>query len=369
MVFLQILQKRTDSRLTIANSTPSLSIRAISITNYLITNIPHTAIMVTRDLKSGYVQLAINPKDIEKTAFITRNGTFALLRMSFGLSEATPNFQKAINIILKPVLGRFVNSYMDDVIITSPSFNDHLDHLNQVFTLLRDAGLTLNKNKCHFARDKLKYLGLIISRDGIETNNNKVTAITEMKPPKNNKEVSKFLEMAGWYQKSIPHYADICEPLYSGVGIDAVLNQNHIPIAFASRTLNKAERNYTVTYRECLALIWALNRFRTYFGTLPVKAIAKALLENYISRYGASISLISDNGPQFISDVFEHLSHRDNFRSSPSTADEEVSFQLKKKAGEEQEYSLTRPERPGQHVAKDTVQLMGDQSDLERQQQ
>ncbi|GFS55053.1 retrovirus-related Pol polyprotein from transposon opus [Trichonephila clavipes] len=114
--------------------------------------------------------------------------------MPFGLSGAAPNFQKAIDI-LKPVLGRFAMVYMDDVIITSPSFNEHIDHLNQVFTLLRDAGLTLNKNKCHFACDKLKYLGLIISKEGIETDNNKVQAITEMKPPKNNKAVSKFLGM------------------------------------------------------------------------------------------------------------------------------------------------------------------------------
>ncbi|GFW77567.1 retrovirus-related Pol polyprotein from transposon 297 [Trichonephila clavipes] len=130
----------------------------------LITNIPHTGIMLTLDLKSGYFQLAISPKDIEKTAFITRNGTFAFLRMPFGLSGAAPNFQKAIDIILKPVIGRFVMVYMDDVIITSPSFSEHIDHLNQVFQLLRDAELTLNKEKCHFARDKLKYLGLIISK-------------------------------------------------------------------------------------------------------------------------------------------------------------------------------------------------------------
>ncbi|GFU28942.1 retrovirus-related Pol polyprotein from transposon 297 [Trichonephila clavipes] len=240
--------------------------------------------------------------------------------MPFGLSGAAPNFQKAIDITLKPVLGRFVMCYMDDVIITSPSFNEHIEHLNQTFTLLRDAGLTLNKNKCYFARDKLKYLGLIISKEGIETDNNKVKAITEMKPPKNNKEMSKILGMAGWYQKFIPHYADICEPLYrlkkkgakfnwsteaqdslnkvkraltevpvlqlsnfqeqfnlftdaSGVGIDAVLNQNHRPIAFASKTLNKAKRNYTVTERECLAMILALNKFRTYFGSLPVKVM------------------------------------------------------------------------------------------------
>ncbi|GFW28769.1 retrovirus-related Pol polyprotein from transposon 297 [Trichonephila clavipes] len=174
----------------------------------LITNIPHTGIMST-DLKSGYFQLAISPKDIEKTAFIIRNGSFAFLRMPFGLSGAAPNFQKAIDIILKLVIGRFMMVYMDDVIITSPSFNEHIDHLNQVFNLLRDARLTLNKDKYHFARDKLKYLGLIISKEGIETDNSKVKAITEMKPPKNNKEVSKFLGMAGWYQKFIPNYADI----------------------------------------------------------------------------------------------------------------------------------------------------------------
>ncbi|GFW18345.1 retrovirus-related Pol polyprotein from transposon 17.6 [Trichonephila clavipes] len=220
--------------------------------------------MSTLDLKSGYFQLANSPKDIEKTAFIIRNGTFAFLRMPFGLSGVAPNFQKAFDIILKPVPGRFVMSYMNDVIITSPSFNEHIHHLNQVF-------------------------------------------------------------MADWYLKFIPHYADICEPLYrlkkngakfywsteaqdyfnkvkralteapvlelpnfqeqfnlftdaSGVGIGTVLNQNHRPIAFASRTLNKAERNYTITERECSVVIWALNKFRTYFGSLPVKNVVTDVL-------------------------------------------------------------------------------------------
>ncbi|GFX51138.1 retrovirus-related Pol polyprotein from transposon 297 [Trichonephila clavipes] len=180
----------------------------------LITNIPYTGVMSTLDLKSGYFQLAFSPKDIVKTAFFTRNGTFAFLRMPFGLSGAAPNFQKAIDIILKPVIGRFVSVYIDDVIITSPSVNEHLDHLNQVFTLLRDVGLTLNKDKCHFARDKLNYLSLVISKEGIETDHSKVNSITEMRPPKNSKEVSKFLAIAGWNQKFIPQYADICEPLY-----------------------------------------------------------------------------------------------------------------------------------------------------------
>ncbi|GFV62900.1 retrovirus-related Pol polyprotein from transposon 297 [Trichonephila clavipes] len=213
-------------------------------------------------------------------------------------------------------------AYMDDVIITSPSFNEHLDHLNQVFTLLRDAGLTLNKDKCHFARDKLKYLGLIISMKGIETDNSKVKAIAETKPPKNNKAVSKFLGMAGWYQKFISHYADICEPLYrlkkkgakfnwstealeafnkvkralteapvlqlsnfqepfnlftdaSGVGIGAVLNQKHRPIAFVSRTRNKAERNYAVT--ECECLVESSRQYGWITNLVPSSSRALAL--------------------------------------------------------------------------------------------
>ncbi|GFX75504.1 retrovirus-related Pol polyprotein from transposon 297 [Trichonephila clavipes] len=116
---------------------------------------------------------------------------------------------RKINAITK--YPRHTLPVIDDLIT---NILQHLDHLNQVFTLLRGAGLTLNKEKCYFARDKLKYLGLIISKEGIETDNSKVKAIAEMKPPKNSKEVLKFLGMAGWYQKFIPKYADICEPLY-----------------------------------------------------------------------------------------------------------------------------------------------------------
>ncbi|GFV26777.1 retrovirus-related Pol polyprotein from transposon 297 [Trichonephila clavipes] len=195
--------------------------------------------------------------------------------MPFGLSRAAPNFQKAIAMILKPVQGRLVTVYMDDVIIMSPSFTEHVDHITQVFILLRDASFALNKDKFHFARDKLKYLGLITSKDGIKTDDNKVKAITEMKPPKNNKEVSKFLGMAETPVLQLPNSQ---EQFYlftnaSGDGIGDVLNQNQRPFAFASRYLNKAERNYTVRERECLEVIWVLNKFRTNFGVLPVKVI------------------------------------------------------------------------------------------------
>ncbi|GFY08456.1 retrovirus-related Pol polyprotein from transposon 17.6 [Trichonephila clavipes] len=135
----------------------------------LIMNISHTGIMSALDLRSGYFQMAVNPSDIFKTAFVTKNGTYAFRRMPFGLSGAAPNVQKAIDIIFKPVIGKFVNVYMDDVIISSPSFTQHVKHLKEVFRLLHEAGLSLNKDKCKFGCEELKYFGLIINKEEIKT--------------------------------------------------------------------------------------------------------------------------------------------------------------------------------------------------------
>ncbi|GFW39628.1 transposon Ty3-I Gag-Pol polyprotein [Trichonephila clavipes] len=89
--------------------------------------------MSALDLRSGYFRMAVNPSDIVKTAFVTTNRTYAFRRMPFGLSGAAPNFQKAIDIILKPVIGKFLNVYMDDVIISSESFTQHVKYLKEVF--------------------------------------------------------------------------------------------------------------------------------------------------------------------------------------------------------------------------------------------
>ncbi|GFT66987.1 retrovirus-related Pol polyprotein from transposon opus [Trichonephila clavipes] len=138
--------------------------------------------MSALDLRSVYFQMTVSPSHIVKTAFVTKNGTYAFRRMPFGLSGAAPNFQKAIDIILKLVISKFVNVYMDDVIISSPSFTQHVKHLKKVFGLLHEAGLTLNKDKCKFGCEELKYLGLILNKEGIKIDETKVQAIVEMKP-------------------------------------------------------------------------------------------------------------------------------------------------------------------------------------------
>ncbi|GFS66683.1 retrovirus-related Pol polyprotein from transposon 297 [Trichonephila clavipes] len=152
----------------------------LTLIDDLIMNIPHTGIMSALDLRSGYFQIAVNP-NMYHFSFVTKNDTYAFRIMPFGLSGAAPNFQKAIDIILKPVIGKFVNVYMDDVIISSPSFTQHVKHLKEVFRLLHEAGLTLNKDKCKFGCEELKYLGLVINKEGIKTDETKVQAIVEMK--------------------------------------------------------------------------------------------------------------------------------------------------------------------------------------------
>ncbi|GFX65631.1 retrovirus-related Pol polyprotein from transposon opus [Trichonephila clavipes] len=151
----------------------------------LITNIPHAEILSSLNIHSGYFQLAVKTSDVVETAFVTKYGTYAFTRMPLGLSGAASNFQNAIHIILKLVIGWFVSAYVDDVIISSPSFAHHFKHLREVFRLLQEAGLTLNKDKCKFCCDKFNYLGLVISKEGITTDEAKVKAIVEMRPPKN----------------------------------------------------------------------------------------------------------------------------------------------------------------------------------------
>ncbi|GFY22470.1 retrovirus-related Pol polyprotein from transposon opus [Trichonephila clavipes] len=154
--------------------------------------------MSSLDLRSGYFQLVVSTSDIVKTVFVTKNGAYAFQRMLFGLSGAALNFHKAIDINLKQVIGRFVSVYMDDVIISSPSFTHHVEHLRDVFRLLQEAGLTLNKEICKFGCGKLIYLGLIIIKDGITTDETKARAIVEMRPPKKSKDLSEFLGMFQW---------------------------------------------------------------------------------------------------------------------------------------------------------------------------
>ena len=272
----------------------------------------------TLDLASGYWQVAMHPKDIEKTAFITSHGLYEFLVMPFGLNNAPGTFQRLMNWVLRDFLGIFVAVYLDDVIIyTKGSFELHIDHLQQVFQTLREVNLKIKVKKCHFCQPSLNFLGHVVGRQGIEPDPEKIKRIKEFPTPQNVTQLRGALGLFGYYRKFIKDFSRIAKPMNNllkkdqvfkwetaqqnafdrlkeclvkapilqypdfeapffiytdacTTGLGAVLSQKkegkeHV-IAYASRSTNKAEVNYSITDLECLAVVWAIRHFHHYLA-------------------------------------------------------------------------------------------------------
>ena len=274
-----------------------------------------TSFMTTIDLRSGYHQVPVHPEDQDKTAFVCPFGTFRFLRMPFGLKNAPATFQRMIDRFRNGLEDILTLTYLDDIIILSETFEKHLSDLQAVFERLLLFKLTANRAKCHFASSRVKYLGFWITKKGIEVDQEKVSAIQRIPPPKNIKEVQSFLQTCSWFRRYIQDFAAISRPLSdltkkkvpwkweldqqqafetlknclitppvlkqadgtkpyilrtdaSSYALGAVLLQGEgpteHPIEYASRLLTQAERNYSTTEREALAVVWALKKFRGY---------------------------------------------------------------------------------------------------------
>jgi hypothetical protein len=267
------------------------------------------------DLASGYWQVRIAEEDIPKTAFRTRYGHYEFRVMPFGLTNAPATFTTLMNDVLRPFLDQFVVVYIDDILVYSRTSEEHLDHLAQVFQKLRENRLYAQRPKCAFGRTEVEFLGHVVSAKGIHVDAAKVKAIAEWPVPSTPKEVRTFLGLTSWYRKFIKDHARIAAPLSdltvmgtewtwgtaqqdafdalkhgvthapvlaipdpklpyevytdaSGFAVGAVLLQDQgqglQPIAFESRKLKPAERNYPVHEQEMLAVIHALHAFRCY---------------------------------------------------------------------------------------------------------
>ena len=139
------------------------------------------------------------------TAFRTRYGLFQYNVMPFGLTGAPSTFQHYINDTLREFLDVFATAYLDDILIYSESIEEHRQHVRQVLTRLRTAGLQIDIEKCEFHTQETKYLGLIIGTDGVKMDPKKIQAIRDWKPPNKDKdkdkikEVQAFLGFANFY--------------------------------------------------------------------------------------------------------------------------------------------------------------------------
>ena len=279
----------------------------------------------TLDLASGYWQVAMAPEDQPKTAFITSYGLYEFKVMPFGLTNAPATFQRLMNKVFREEIGKFVAVYLDDIIIFSVTFEEHIQHLQQIFQQLRKAGLKLGRDKCEFGKTELAFLGHIVSGNGIAPDPSKIEKIRDFPIPKTLTELRGFLGLASYYRRFIQNFSTIAAPLHrllrkdvfyewtevqqsgfkylknclitapilvypdfskkflvftdgSYMGLGAVLaqlddqNKEHV-IAYASRSLNSAERNYAPTELECLAAVWAMEHFRTYLLHQPFDLI------------------------------------------------------------------------------------------------
>ena len=131
------------------------------------------------DLKSGYWQVSMNEHDKEKTAFACHRGLFKFNVMPFGLSNASAVFQELMAVVLQGI-GTFSIAYLDDILVFSPTLEDHLKHLDIVFDRLRQHDLKLKLKKCMFLESETQYLGFIINKDGIKPEPKKVEAIRSL---------------------------------------------------------------------------------------------------------------------------------------------------------------------------------------------
>ena len=267
------------------------------------------------DMASGYWQIELEEEDMEKTAFTTIFGLYHWKVVPFGLCSAPATYQRMVDRLLAGLLWRVCLAYLDDVIIYSKSFEDHLSRLREVFSAIDEANLRMQPEKCEFGKDRLKFLGHIVTPEGTQPDPDKIKSIMEFPTPRCQRDIRSFHGLCSYYRNYIKDFSYKAEPLltllrknkkftwekpqscafeelklalvsapvlvhydpylpiklytdasYDGLGytLKHVINDEEYPIKYGSRTLSDSEVNYGVTELECLVVVWSICKNREY---------------------------------------------------------------------------------------------------------
>ncbi|XP_073300502.1 uncharacterized protein [Primulina huaijiensis] len=238
------------------------------------------------DLKSGYHQIRMREGDEWKTAFKTKYGLYEWMVMPFGLTNAPSTFMRLMNHVLRAHIGKFVVVYFDDILVYSKNLQEHVHHLRLVLISLRAESLYANLKKCDFCTNKLVFLGFVVSSQGIQVDEDKVSAIRDWPTPTTVGQVRIIKKNVPFHwgeeqEKSfntikqklinapllvLPDFANTfeieCDA--SGIGIGGVLMQGGRPVAYFSEKLNGAALNYPTYDKELYALVRTLETWQHY---------------------------------------------------------------------------------------------------------
>ncbi|CAG8539325.1 15223_t:CDS:2, partial [Dentiscutata heterogama] len=192
--------------------------------NEILNSFNRASWFTSLDLASGYWQVAMKEEDKKKTAFITKFGTYEFNIMPFGLTNAPATFQRLMDKILCPYINKFVVVYLDDITIYSRTFEEHFEHVQLVFRVLREANLKLNLAKCYFFLNSIKFLEHIIGKDGIKTDERLIDKVKNFPTSTNLRQLRGFLGLASYYRRFIQGFSKIAKPLNQLLKKDELFN-------------------------------------------------------------------------------------------------------------------------------------------------
>ena len=286
-----------------------------------IDQIGNAKFVSTFDMLKGYWQVPLTQRAREISAFVTPSGLYQYKVMPFGMKNAPATFQRMVNKLVRDIDG--CEGYIDDVVIFSDNWSDHICQIERFFQIMREAKLTINLMKSEFGKATVKYLGHIVGQGQVRPLDAKIQTIVKYPIPTSRKELARFLGMAGYYRNFCLNFSEIAAPLTnllskkvkfvwtddcqmafdkvklllqkspvlkspdyekpfkliidsSDVGTGSVLVQeasdglDH-PVSYFSKKFLKYQKNYSVVEKETLGLVLALEHFDVYLGSTPYK--------------------------------------------------------------------------------------------------